>query len=585
MYLIINLNNQPLIKRLLHTTCLIVTIVYLSDCTEIQPVDKCNPSSHTNESPACQANFYYDDTLYSSAIQAKGALSNNSDTYKEIIKLIDTRQLYHDAVLAYPTEKWSSKHSLYLLGFEKPRGTESAIKPYNYKVKDKEAPVTFASSEKPSDTDAISSTRDYMHKILNDPKSMVLTHILKVKSTVPNAEGSMYDPCFVYNIYADNLSVENDNSSLCVNHKVTSLAAQVTAQNGVNNEWTYNGWQALDQLGKELREKIEDKTQNNTPPTHLIMLATGWNTKEYESLRDFEKWMDELKYNYEKAGERFNPIYIGIASELEWPGEGGDLKGLYSMVTKGRDADELGFTWINYLLNNVLKPIAKDTGIQVVGIGHSFGSRVIFGSHYARGICSKIIQEQNKPNKSVQCNDDKNLDNLPITLIGMQAAFPTGRFISTRGEDDFYLLPPDWKYPWKWPYDLWEGPLYFNHPYLSTDKGGATVVVTTSDSDAAAGQIPSSWVGLTGFIGGIGGIEEIKNYAYKSAISFIERSDVHVDGKIDKMPDKNLATVYDASNFVSSQLPGTQSGSHSDVYDKEMGNFLGQVIRHTSKMQ
>ena len=66
------------------------------------------------------------------------------------------------------------------------------------------------------------------------------------------------------------------------------------------------------------------------------------------------------------------------------------------------------------LLNDILKPIAFHSNAQLVAIGHSFGSRIVLGAHYAREI---IVRKELES------------DSMPITLIGIQAAFPTGRLL------------------------------------------------------------------------------------------------------------------------------------------------------------
>ena len=245
--------------------------------------------------------------------------------------------------------------------------------------------------------------------------------------------------------------------------------------------------------------------------------------------------MNQLRKDYEHGSEPFNPIFVAVTWESEWA----KLPSAGSFANKGNDADEIGFTWANYLLNVVLKPIAKESRAQLVGIGHSFGSRIILGSHYVRSILAK------RPSAS---------DSVPVTLIGMQAAFPTGRFISARGGE---------------------------HPYLSANKEPATVVITTSKYDGATGTMESGIL-ETGYIGGPGGLTELQNHQ-EIYDGYIKKFDTARDGGAIGGPDSRLVSVYDASPFVNCELPGTESGSHSDVYDEEMGHFLGQMIRATAR--
>ncbi|MDO9161188.1 MAG: hypothetical protein Q8N35_01655 [Methylococcaceae bacterium] len=549
----------PVLDRLIFALTLSSAAILTTGCANqiklAELSEKCDKNSSIEKlkSPAYQAKTYYKENYSESEDESDNdahencsvsvkqiGLSNNSEPYKTFREAIDTRQCFHDAVLAF--HSWETEHSLYLLDIEKPK--KNSVRPYQITSNPQGSTPRFIpslfSSTNPLDKDAVSGTETYLKKTLNDDRSMVLTHILKVKSTAKSNKNS---ECFVYDAYAN--TEPNNNHPWCSNHKAND------SKQSSNEKWTENGWQALDKLGNEIRAEINKKSQQNKMPTHIILLATGWNTREYESFLDFKKWMDELKKNFEINNEPFNPIYIGIASELEWA----NFSLLLSERTKERDADEIGFTWANYLLNSVLKPIAKETGIQLVGIGHSFGSRIIFGAHYTRHIYSGYSES---------------MEDVPITIIGMQAAFPTGRFSSTRGGSDTR----------KW----WRRG-YQANPYLTANKGAATVVITTSNSDAATGSfLTTSGYWETGFIGGRGGLSELENYPedYKTAIRKLEADE---NGKISNVPDINLVSLYDASNFVNCEIPPTTSGSHSDVYDEQMGNFLGQIIRASSNKQ
>jgi hypothetical protein len=126
---------------------------------------------------------------------------------------------------------------------------------------------------------------------------------------------------------------------------------------------------------------------------------------------------------------------------------------------------------------------------------------------------------------------------------------------------------------------------------LGANKDAATVVITTSKSDKATGQMTSGLL-TTGFIGGPGGLSELHNHPedYKSAIVKLDndRQDQakcgpDENGQAKCGPDKKSVSLYDVSAFVNCQVPGTSNGSHSDVYDEQMGNFLGQIIRAATK--
>ena len=212
-------------------------------------------------------------------------------------------------------------------------------------------------------------------------------------------------------------------------------------------------------------------------------------------------------------------------------------------MSEGNDADEIGFTWVNYLLNDVLNPIAAESDAQLVAIGHSFGTRIVLGAHYVRDI---LLRSQP-------------VADTPVTLIGMQAAFPAGRFISQEGKE---------------------------HQYVRANKGDARVIITSSDSDKANSTICYynflGWDIGTGYVGGPCGLEQVKKNPelYGKSITVLKTNKA---GQPANPPILKQVSLYNASPFVGCELEGTSSGSHSDVYDQEMGHFLGEIIRSVNE--
>jgi hypothetical protein len=428
--------------------------------------------------------------------------------YESARKRIDTRESFHHAAIAHNT--YASPDPLYLLGFEKPR--KHSLRPYcKAGEANCTAPVFAASNFQglPQDAKVVKKTQKAINdRLFDDPRSIALTHALRVRGQ-PSAGGTAGpDACFLFNVYGDAGSVP-----WCKHRHAANVEVQ---------EWPREGWKALDRLADEIREAVAREKS-----THVIVLATGWDTPEYESYQDFLAWMKILRASF--AGQEFRPLYVGIAWESKFP----ELPTFISFTTKGNDADEIGFAWGNYLINDLLVPIAKTSGAKLVAVGHSFGSRIVFGAHYARDV---LVRKSPLPGAD-------------ITLIGLQAAFPVGRFVSTEGKDD-------------------------EHLYLSANKGAARVVVTTSVHDAATGKMSIG----SGYVGGPGGLNTLKEKSdiYGPAVAL---GITNAKGEPMSAPDATKVTVYDASPFVHCQLTGTNSGAHSDIYDAEMGQFLGSTIR------
>jgi hypothetical protein len=440
------------------------------------------------------------------------------EKYEEVRKHIGTNKdfLYHDAVVE--PNAFGTIYSFYLLGFEKP--DDNSLSPYCRPNEiscssPKFKPDNFKGGSN-DDPDEILDTQKDIEKNLSE-KPLVLTHVLNVGKMSRDMHDDKRDSCFIFNVYED----DADTPWCQNNHKANILNSGI-----LKPDWKREGWRGLNQLAADINAKVVEEKA-----THIILLATGWNTRQYESYLDFKAWMDNLTEEFKSKHEEFRPIFIGTSWQSEWPWW--EHIPFISEFTKGNDADEIGFTWENYLLNDLMRPIAKLSGAQLVVIGHSFGSRIALGAHYTRDI---IVR--NEP-----------VADVPITIIGMQAAFPIARFVTTEGKE---------------------------HQYVAANKKNATVVITSSKDDEATGKM---CIG-TAYVGAGCGLEELrKNNAYKDFVTVLPTSD---DGTPTK-PDDHRVWVYDASPFVNCQLEATKSGAHSDVYDAKMGHFLGEIIHNSAK--
>ncbi|CAG0979833.1 hypothetical protein BURK2_01776 [Burkholderiales bacterium] len=425
--------------------------------------------------------------------------------HEEIRSKIRTRVEFHHAAIA--PEAYQSNEPLFLIGLEKPRAFSR--RPYCASGETGCNGVTIDPEKFDAvgagNVNAVTRTRqDIRRTLFQDPRSLVVTHMVRTRWT--KGDGSFSTGgCYVFNVYG-----LGSGSKWCDN----SIADDV-----VSPEWTRSGWFAFDKLRLEI-EKLAKQRQ----ATHLVFLATGWNTDEYESYRDFVQWMDQI--GAAAKGREYRPIYIGVA----WESKYNSVPNPASFTTKGNDADEIAFSWANRMLNDILLPLAADIGTHVVGIGHSFGARIVFGSHYVRSVQGR--QPAARPQR--------------LTLIGLQAAFPIGRFITQQGEE---------------------------HQYLQQNLGTATAVITSSEFDQANERITLAG----GYAGGKWALSSIRQQRrlYADALSLREADS---SGKPKTYPDETRVSIYDASAFVNCQLQGTTGGAHSDVYDAEMGRFIAEVL-------
>ena len=455
-------------------------------------------------SPADAANKYERHVTLTGASKA---------AYERVQKQIKTKHPeYHDAVVA--PGSYSTPYSFYLVGVEKPRDG-SDIRPYCKPSEENCQTPRFDPSKfkgsNADDPDEIDKTKkDIEKRLFRDWRPLVLTHVMKVgKQAVPGMEKE--EGCFIFNVYGD-----KSESPWCKHNYQARLD---------KDDWKREGWKGLDALATDVEERVKREKA-----THIILLATGWNTAEYESYLDFQNWMQKLTQDFQMADQPFRPVFIGTAWESGWPAFNKMLPFLCEF-NKGNDADEIGFGWENYLLNDLMKPIAKANGAQLVAIGHSFGTRIVLGAQYVRHVLER-----------------KTDADVPVTIIGMQAAFPVARFVTSEGKE---------------------------HQYVENNRGRADVIITSSEHDTANSKMCFG----TNYIGARCGLEELKKD--KDYEEVIKELTAGSDGKPQTPPARNQVLVYDASSFVDCQLRGTHSGAHSDVYDREMGHFLGEVIRGT----
>jgi hypothetical protein len=179
--------------------------------------------------------------------------------------------------------------------------------------------------------------KSWNKKILQDKKSMVLTHWLKV---------SNMDYSMAYNIYDNELYDKDYNLYRDTKSQLDSV--KVFLQ----------------------REAINKKY------THIILMNTGWNNNQFNSVSRYNDWLKVISDAAKTEGKPFKPFFIGIT----WPSFWSNTlinKPMIDMMNKANDADELGITHVNYLLWKVLMPVSEQTKIPLVLIGHSFGAKIL----------------------------------------------------------------------------------------------------------------------------------------------------------------------------------------------------------------
>lgn len=336
--------------------------------------------------------------------------------------------------------------------------------------------------------------------VTDDPKPAFVSHIAKFK----NSETS-----FIYNVYGskDHCSNDGQDGNSCLLAGLQSLT-EPTALQG------------------DLLATIEKEN-----PTHIIVMSTGWNTYQSESIDNYNEWINVIEKAAGSAlGKEFRPLYIGFSWESTWGFLYDIGLGFISEPNKSNDADEVGLVTANVLVNKTLKPLTKQKGIKMVLIGHSFGTRITGHAAFS----GHLIPENDL--------------NRPITLfLGLQGAFSFRRFMSN---DD----------------DGLEGT-----PYRNTLTGANHVVMTNSDFDAANKQ--SLW---TTYIGN----SDVRSETSECCPGTFAQTSLKPNGELEspEVLQSNKVILVNADEVINMNKINTGGGAHSDVFNEEIGRFIWDLI-------
>ncbi|BBU30268.1 hypothetical protein BTHE68_40020 [Burkholderia sp. THE68] len=296
----------------------------------------------------------------------------------------------------------------------------------------------------------------------SDSKAMFVSHIVRYRVYAPSNDSAyqMVDQCFVYNAFTAKGVVENaadgrltrltgwlrctdkskgGNGTNVAETSENSLASAASFQARSIDTLYGDGLAALKPLENQLTQDVQRDGY-----THLLVVVMGWNTSQDEAIRNFNDIVgniveaayppdislsDERKKDIRRPGKPlpFRPLVIGVTWPSFWSNR---LSNFLSYKNKAGDADELGLSWLNVLLNRTLPCVLKSTArpdgqiqLRTVLIGHSFGARAA-----TRALFSSPMLETGTtslgPPKS------------PIDLaIGLQGAVSINRFVPTRSDE------------------------------------------------------------------------------------------------------------------------------------------------------
>ena len=373
----------------------------------------------------------------------------------------------------------------------------------------------------------------HIQAITDDSNPMFVSHVLEYG---PNGDGSGSAPerihaRFLYNIH---LTGSDDGAE----------AESVAAAAGGGEGYYHDGWRALtDSLGPEVLERIDGADRSGRPFTHLIVGAMGWDNNQVESIRRYNALLGNMIEASEKTeGSAFNPLFIGVTWPSVWSVDGYfDIAKLVAKLVgypnKADDADEVGYIYVNWLINHLaLTAKSKRPELKVVVLGHSFGARIT-----SRAAFSGDLLESGASAEHVDL------------LVGLQAAFSANRFIDgshgqSPGRDDCDSC----------------GPGVEGAPYSDLDQFRGAVVMTWSEDDGAN---PLAYlISRAAHMGGHLGYE-----ASLKAPDVFAQIDSDEKGSFPacEQLERGKVQMLDGSDFIL---------DHNDILDIETGRLLWSAI-------
>ncbi|MEM5529591.1 hypothetical protein WN093_12260 [Gammaproteobacteria bacterium AS21] len=310
--------------------------------------------------------------------------------------------------------------------------------------------------------------------------------------------------------------------------------------NRLSGEFNYEkSFAELDLLFNDLTERLN----NTNAYSHIIIMSMGWNNDQLESVYRYNKILKNIKEASKPANNaEFKPLVIALTWPSVWYSLSDSwlkrkLGHLLSYPNKSDDADEIGYTWANWIINKKLpesieiakaKGLIKENTPKVVVIGHSFGARVLsralFSSEHLKFGAKEGVVD---------------------VFIGLQGAFSIKRFLPGEGLE--------------------------GSPYSNFKKLDTKIILTSSLKDSSNSS--AAFLTRAHNVGG--------KYGLKAAVKYKDIFDNKVWNKnIGKVPlpiDKVL--MLDASSIVVGDEEGGKKYSpHNDILDQDMGELIWNFI-------
>jgi len=434
------------------------------------------------------------------------------------------------------------RHDGFIVGIEK--SPKTIIGFGNSEAFDKTRFKPWGPYEGPSGTDEERIWNDHLEariqhfrKVTNDPKSMFVSHILEYGLDEGQVRMNVSP---LYLAYRKSGFADQPDPLPCP-------PAEPAAEEEKKPIEYRCGWKALDLLHDRIKRKLRDAAAKGNAYTHIIVSAMGWNNDQVESVRRYNALVGNIiaqaRMDDTVAGNSFNPLVIGLTWPSVWGGDSffnvlNKVLHITSYGVKANDADEIGYTIANYLVNNILPRLGADHNFETVLIGHSFGARItsraMFSGHLLK----------NPPSPGA--------DGANVLLLDLEGAYSVRRYKADH-RLPFFVRP----------FNKGEGA-----PYLVYRDLGGKVVLTWSSKDR--GNPASRYLTGAKNVGARLGYElSLKIKDTFEHLVWIDDDEDLDDAVCNEYKDDERILMVDASSVVF---------NHNDILNRGMGRFIWQMI-------
>ncbi len=205
----------------------------------------------------------------------------------------------------------------------------------------------------PPGFDKPGSADRFLARHLRHDRSLFISHVVSFSEPAT--------PKVLYSLYDADASAAEGKGSQWTDCKNMPVPA------GTSSTPYADGWKAVKVVRDQLRTDLAEGNY-----THVVLISMGWITEQHKAVGNFNSIVGNLKKQV-PDGTSFKPYIVGVT----WPSTWWGVEAPASLFNKADDADELGAGWLGALLRDAVVPGSSASGVKVIAIGHSFGSRAM----------------------------------------------------------------------------------------------------------------------------------------------------------------------------------------------------------------